>query len=166
MIIRKYRSSDLEETQKIWNEVVEEGNSFPQIELLGDDGEEFFQDQDYVGVAEVDNKVVGFYTLHPNNIGRCGHLSNASYGVSKEGRGKGIGKALVQDSLKKAKELGYKIHQFNAVVKSNQAAHHLYKNLGFIRTGEIPGGFLMKDGSYEDIVLYHYLLDDLQEEKE
>ena len=25
------------------------------------------------------NQVLGLYILHPNNIGRCGHIANASY---------------------------------------------------------------------------------------
>ena len=48
--------------------------------------------------------------------------------------------------------------QFNAVVKSNLGAIHLYEKLGFVRIGEVPGGFLMKDGHYEDIVLFYHTL--------
>ena len=44
----------------------------------------------------------------------------------------------------------------NAVVASNKAALHLYKKLGFIQLGIIPKGFLLKDGTYEDIIT-HYL---------
>ena len=44
----------------------------------------------------------------------------------------------------------------NAVVASNKAALHLYKKLGFIQLGIIPKGFLLKDGTYEDIIP-HYL---------
>lgn len=44
----------------------------------------------------------------------------------------------------------------NAVVASNKAALHLYKKLGFIQLGVIPKGFLLKDGTYEDIIP-HYL---------
>ena len=27
------------------------------------------------------DEIVGLYILHPNNIGRCGHICNASYAV-------------------------------------------------------------------------------------
>ena len=82
MFIRKYKSSDLEQMVEIWNEVVEDGIAFPQEELLNEvTGEEFFASQSYCGVAEDDSgKVVGLYILHPNNIGRCGHICNASSG--------------------------------------------------------------------------------------
>ena len=57
--------------------------------------------------------------------------------------------------MQKGKELGFRILQFNAVVASNRYALRLYEKLGFIRLGTIPGGFLMKDGHYEDIILHY-----------
>ena len=91
-------------------------------------------------------------------MGRCGHISNASYAVKKGLRGKGIGKQLVLHSMNKAKELGFTILQFNAVVKSNTQALRLYEKLGFVQLGVIPGGFLMKDGRYEDIIPHYKVL--------
>ena len=66
--------------------------------------------------------------------------------------------AAVKDMscIKRAPEFDFKILQFNAVVASNKAALHLYKKLGFIQLGIIPKGFLLKDGTYEDIIP-HYL---------
>ncbi|MFR8073007.1 MAG: N-acetyltransferase family protein, partial [Anaerovoracaceae bacterium] len=96
--------------------------------------------------------------LHPNNVGRCGHICNTSYAVSSELRGKGIGRLLVEDSLEQAKAHGFRIMQFNAVVSTNAGARKLYESLGFVPLGRIPGGFLMKDGHYEDIVLYYHSL--------
>lgn len=73
-------------------------------------------------------------------------------------RGKGIGEKLVQHCMSKAKELGFRILQFNAVVKSNQRALRLYEKLGFVKLGVIPGGFLNKDGTYEDIIPHYRVL--------
>ena len=73
-------------------------------------------------------------------------------------RGNHIGEALVTHCLKKAKELGFRILQFNAVVSSNAPALALYKKLGFVPLGVIPGGFLMKDGTYEDIIPHYHIL--------
>ena len=60
--------------------------------------------------------------------------------------------------IEKGKELGFRILQFNAVVSSNTHALRLYEKLGFVRLGIVPGGFLMKEGHYEDITLYYYVL--------
>lgn len=161
--IRKYEPDELESMTDIWNEVVEDGVAFPQLEKLSvGDGSaaEFFASQSFCAVAAASetNEIFGLYILHPNNVGRCGHISNASFAVSSKARGKGIGKKLVEHCLATAKELGFKILQFNAVVKTNTAARVLYKKLGFVELGTIPGGFLMKSGQYEDIVLYYHAL--------
>lgn len=159
MTIRNYTENDLNAMIAIWNEVVEEGIAFPQEELLTEKtGAEFFGSQTYCGVAEENGKVFGLYILHPNNIGRCGHICNASYAVSKAFRGKHIGELLVKDCLVQAKKCGYGVLQFNAVVESNIHARHLYERLGFVQLGTIPNGFRMKDGHFENICPYYHEL--------
>lgn len=143
----------------IWNEVVEDGIAFPQEELLTEKtGAEFFGSQTYCGVAEENGTIYGLYILHPNNVGRCGHICNASYAVSKAFRGKHIGELLVKDCLVQAKKCGYGVLQFNAVVESNIHARHLYERLGFVQLGTIPNGFRMKDGHFENICPYYHEL--------
>ena len=157
MEIREHNSNDLKQMIAIWNEVVEDGIAFPQEELLNDEtGEKFFSSQSYCGVA-VDEygTVVGLYILHPNNVGRCGHICNASYAVSSKCRGQHIGEKLVKDCIRKAKEIGFLILQFNAVVETNILARHLYERIGFHQLGIIPKGFRMKDGRYENICPYY-----------
>ena len=156
MTIREYTKKDLDSMVKIWNQVVEDGVAFPQEECLTPErGQEFFAAQDYCAVAEEAGEVLGLYILHPNNVGRCGHICNASYAVASRARGRGLGEALVRHCLDKAKELGFGILQFNAVVSSNTPALNLYRKLGFTQLGTIPGGFLMKDGSYQDIIPHY-----------
>lgn len=144
----------------IWNEVVRDGVAYPQLDELDEkSGAEFFAAQSYCGVAEEEaGKILGLCILHPNNVGRCGHIANASYAVSGGARGKHIGEALVQNSLVEAKALGFQIMQFNAVVASNVHARHLYERLGFRQLGVIPKGFLLKDGTYADICPYYKML--------
>ena len=159
--IRKFSEKDAKDAAAIWNRVVEDGVAFPQLEGLSvKDAEKFFVEQDFTGIASDSEtgEIVGLYILHPNNIGRCGHIANASYAVKADCRGKHIGEAIVSHSLEKAKELGFKLMQFNAVVAANHPAIHIYEKLGFIRLGTIPGGFHMKDGHYEDIILFYHTL--------
>lgn len=159
--IRQYGQQDVQETAAIWNEVVEDGVAFPQTELLdAQSGHAFFSSQSFTGVAlDADSgAIVGLYILHPNNVGRCGHICNASYAVKGSVRGQHIGEKLVLHCMSKAKELGFGILQFNAMVKSNTAALHLYQKLGFQQLGVIPGGFRLKDGTFEDIIPHYHLL--------
>ena len=161
IMIRKYEINDLSDLIRIWNQVVEDGVAFPQEEYLTETtGAEFFAQQTYTAAAVDKNtgKIYGLYILHPNNIGRCGHICNASYAVDRDARGLHIGEKLVKDCLEQGKLHGFGVLQFNAVVASNTHARHLYERLGFIQLGTIPGGFRMKDGHYEDICPYYHVL--------
>lgn len=156
IVIRKYSDTDLGAMTKIWNHIVKEAKYFPQENSLSDkEASAFFADQTFTGVAEDDGEIVGLYILHPNNIGRCGHIANASYAVKADQRGKRIGEKLVVHSLEMAKKSGFRIMQFNAVVADNKGAIHLYKKLGFKELGTIPGGFKMDDGSFTDIIPFY-----------
>lgn len=155
MHIRPYLEGDLPAMAEIWNAIVERGDAFPQEERLGPaDAKEFFGGQTLSAVAQdmQSGEIGGLYILHPNNVGRCGHIANASYAVKEGQRGQGTGRALVLHSLESAKNFGFKIMQFNAVVKTNEGALALYESLGFTRLGVIKNGFRLKDGTYEDIV--------------
>lgn len=156
--VRKYTQADIDAMRDVWNEVVDDGRAFPQENRLGDDAAEFFAGQSYCGVALDGDEIVGMYILHPNNVGRCGHICNASYAVKGSARGKGVGRALVTDCLLQAKDIGFRVLQFNAVVASNAAAIGLYDSLGFDRIGTVKGGFRNIDGVYEDIILFCYYL--------
>lgn len=158
--IRKYNDSDIQQMTKIWNRVVRDGNAFSQTDELDENSaKEFFASQSYCAVGDsTDGNILGLYILHPNNIGRCGHLANASYAVDADRRGLHIGEALVKDCLKQAKAVGFSVLQFNAVVASNIHARHLYERLGFVLLGTVPKGFRLDSGEYEDICLYYISL--------
>lgn len=161
IIVRKYTEKDLDAMIDIWNEVVREGIAFPQEDLLSyETGKSFFENQTYCAVAQdtENGQIYGLYILHPNNVGRCGHICNASYAVSSKSRGLHIGEKLVIDCLEQGKRHGFGVLQFNAVVESNVHARHLYERLGFIQLGTIPNGFRMKDGRFENICPYYHEL--------
>lgn len=159
--IRAYRPAELGDMVRIWNEVVEDGVAFPQEDLLTPEtGAEFFaaQTESAVAADRETGRIYGLYILHPNNVGRCGHICNASYAVSRAARGLHIGEQLVRASLASGACFGFRVMQFNAVVASNVHARHLYERLGFVPLGVIPSGFRMKDGHYEDICPYYHTL--------
>lgn len=159
--VREYKAEDLPAMIEIWNDIVEEGIAFPQEELLTlESGNEFFGSQTYTGVAfdSETGVVYGLYILHPNNIGRCGHICNASYAVKADARGLHIGEKLVLDCIEQGRKHGFGVLQFNAVVATNIHARHLYERLGFTQLGTIEKGFRMKDGHYEDICPYYKTL--------
>ena len=159
MKVRPYRAGDLPAMVEIWNQVVEDGVAFPQEDYLDEaEASGFFAAQSAAAVVEEGGNILGLYILHPNNVGRCGHIGNTSYAVRREARGRGAGEALVRDSLRRAKACGFRLLQFNAVVSTNTAALRLYDKLGFRRLGVMPGGFRDKGGVHQDMVLFYYEL--------
>ncbi len=161
IVVKSYSAENIKPAIEIWNEIVRAGDAFPQEEELTEiTGDEFFKAQSFTGLAadEDTGEILALYILHPNNVGRCGHISNASYAVRKDCRGRHIGEIIVKHCIDKARELGFRILQFNAVVATNIHARHLYRRLGFKELGIIPGGFRMPNGNFVDIVPQFILL--------
>lgn len=155
--MKEFEESQLPEMVEIWNDIIEEGVSFPGDQVLSEaEALEMFREQTSTVCAVLDGKVVGVYILHPNNFGRCSHIANASYAVRRDCRGEGIGRKMVTHCLENAKAKGFRGLQFNAVVATNQAAIHLYESLSFEKIGKIKSGYRLKDGSYEDIYVFFY----------
>ena len=157
IVIRKFERGDIPEAAAIWNSVVRDAAAFPQDTELDElEAGDFFAGQSFTGVAEDTDtgEIMGLYILHPNNVGRCGHICNASYAVKKNKRGLHVGEALVRHSLDMGAECGFRILQFNAVTASNTGAQALYKKLGFTCVGKVPEGYRRQDGTYDDILIY------------
>lgn len=151
---RNYKDCDLECMTSMWNEILEDGMSFPGTELYeSSQFQKMLDEQTRVVCMEKDGELVGYYILHPNNIGRCSHIANASYVIKKTMRGKHLGKFLVQNSIEEAERLTFRGLQFNAVVSINKSALIIYEQIGFQKIGIIPGGFLLPDGSYSDMYI-------------
>ena len=81
--------------------------------------------------------LVGSYTMKPNGVGRAAHVANAGYVVVPAWRGRGVGTALVEHSMRTARALGFDAMQFNFVFASNPA-RRLYERLGFQLVGTVP----------------------------
>ena len=155
IIVEAYTKKNIRPAIEIWNEIVREGVAFPQEDELDEiSGDEFFSAQSFTGLAKdtETEEILALYILHPNNVGRCSHICNASYAVKSNLRGRHIGEFIVKHCIEKARELGFKILQFNAVVAQNIHARNLYRRLGFVELGIIPGGFRMPDNTFTDIV--------------
>jgi len=92
-------------------------------------------------VAEVDGRVAGIAEVHPNQPGRGAHIANAGFMVDPAVRGRGLGRALGQAALARAKADGFAAMQFNAVVATNTAAVDLWHSLGFRTLALLPATF-------------------------
>jgi GNAT superfamily N-acetyltransferase len=96
------------------------------------------EDGDY-GSAE--GRIVGIAEIHPNQPGRGSHIANAGFMVDPAVRGKGVGRALGEAALARAKADGFTAMQFNAVVATHTRAVDLWHALGFRTLAVLPGTF-------------------------
>lgn len=94
-----------------------------------------------VFVAEAEGRVLGTYYLRANNRGGGAHVANCGYVVAPEASGRGVARAMCQDSLERARQRGFRAMQFNFVIASNERAVHLWQSCGFSIVGRLPEAF-------------------------
>jgi L-amino acid N-acyltransferase YncA len=92
-------------------------------------------------VAVDGDRIVGTAHVGPNKPARGSHVATASFMVSADARGLGVGRALGIHVLESARADGYASMQFNAVVETNSGAVKLWQELGFQIIGTVPEAF-------------------------
>lgn len=159
MQIRPAKDSDIEEMWRICQAVIAAGDALP----FSDDFDRATFQSHWFGshtpyIAVVESGVVGMYKFGANYPGHASHVASATYLVSPDFQGQGIGRALVQHSLAQAQAAGYMAMQFNYVVSTNAPAVELYKKLGFSIVGTLPKAFRHKQlGLVDAHVMYRFL---------
>jgi GNAT superfamily N-acetyltransferase len=109
-------------------------------------------------VTDDGGAAVGTSHMNANRLGNGSHVANASYMVHPEHAGRGIGRALVEDSLEWARAAGFRAVQFNAVVDTNVGAVALYEKLGFTIIGTVPEAFHSPTRGYVGLHVMHRFL--------
>lgn len=142
--IRRASAADWDAIWPIWHEIVAAGDTYayePSTE--SDDARRGWlapaPDEAWV-IADGD-ELLGTYHLAPNHAGPGSHIANASYMVAAAARGRGVGRAMVEHSIARARQAGYLGIQFNAVAATNINAIKLYEDLGFVTVGVVPRAF-------------------------
>lgn len=109
-------------------------------------------ERDLMILAEVDGKIAGNSQFSEIGKGRIKvrHRCSMAIGLYREYWGLGIAKALMELLAEKAVELGYEQMELE-VISSNERAKGLYRRMGFVKTGEIPGAVKYKDGTYDEV---------------
>lgn len=104
-------------------------------------------------------QIVGTYSLRANHYGLGSHVANAGYMVRKDYRGKGIAQVMCNDSMARAKEMGFKSMQFNYVVSTNVVAVELWQRMGFKIIGCAPKSFRHAAHGPVDVYIMHRFLE-------
>lgn len=156
---QKYSISKIEELTDLWNQSIIEDFVLPtKHPFTSENFYQYLNKQSSAYCMLYNNQIAGLYILHENIEGRGSHIANASYVVTKQFRGKGLGKILVSHSLDEAKKLGFFAMQYNAVLVTNTSAIKTYEKLGFIDIGIIPNGYKINDFKFIDTkIMYRKL---------
>ncbi|MBN2603453.1 MAG: N-acetyltransferase [Candidatus Thermoplasmatota archaeon] len=139
MIIRDATLRDLTDITEIYNEAILNtvATFDTNIKTLHEQRSWFNKhgSKNPIIVAEDNGKVVGWASLSKYSD-RCAYSDTAelSLYVRKEFQGKGIGKNLMKEIVKKGKQAG--LHAIiSRIAEGNQVSVHLHKTVGFEHVG-------------------------------
>ena len=159
--IREYQPDDWPRVWTMMEPVIRAGETYPYAMDMDSDGAHamWIEKTDRVYVAEdEEGDLLGTYYIAPNQPTLGAHVANCGYLVSERARGRGIATRLGEHSLVEAAKLGYRAMQFNLVVNTNAASHHIWKKLGFRAVGTLDGAFLHAKDGYVDATVYYKVL--------
>lgn len=144
LVVRDARPDDLDAFVPVFHEIVDDGETYSYPEGLTDDEVRalWFDQPRRTSVAvDADGTLLGSATMGPNRPGRGSHVGTASFMVSSQARGRGVGRLLGEDMVRWSREQGFAAIQFNAVVETNTAAVRLWQDLGFRVLCTVPEAF-------------------------
>ncbi len=161
--VRTATAEDWPQIWPIWRAVVEAGDTYVwEAEAMTEADARaawMLPPPAEVLVATDGGAVVGTAEIRPNQVGRGRHVANASFMVSPEHAGRGIGRALAEAVLERARAAGYRSMQFNAVVATNTRAVALWESIGFTVVGRVPGAFRHATEGEVDLLVMHRWLE-------
>jgi L-amino acid N-acyltransferase YncA len=121
---------------------VQEGETYAYPpDLTPEQGRDLWLSDQHVVVLEEDGRILGTAKMGPNRPAGGAHIGTASFMVSPEARGRGVGRRLGEYAVAWHRAEGFRGIQFNAVVETNTAAVRLWQQLGFTVVGTVPGAF-------------------------
>ena len=137
----EYRKLSVDEAEQFWSlmnqldyetkymlyEPGERTKNLPRIESLIRDSVER---QDFLLVAETDNKLIGYISAQKGRLNRIAHSAYIVVGILTDYRGKGIGTEFFK-RLNAWAEENKVVRLELTVICENEAAKHLYTNSGF-----------------------------------
>jgi L-amino acid N-acyltransferase YncA len=160
--IRAAKKKDHDAIWEMFHEIISAGEVFAfDPQMSREDALAFWcgpGKQTYV--AEQNERVVGSYYLARNQEGGGAHVANAGYMVLAASRGRHVGRAMCEHSLREARRIGFRAMQFNFVVSTNESAVHLWKEFGFKIVGTLPAAFRHPARGYVDVYVMFRSLND------
>ena len=162
MEIRAATAADQEQAWRILEPMIRAGETYPlPRDLTRAEALEYWFARDHeVFVAADAGVLVGTYYLRANQRGGGGHVANCGYVTASGVHGRGVGRAMCEHSLVRARARGFLAMQFNFVVSANERAVGLWRSCGFEIVGRLPRAFNHPEHGYVDaLVMFRTLAD-------
>lgn len=163
MGIRPMAEEDWPQVWRFFDEIVRAGETYAYpLDLTSEQARRLWTmtPPGQTVVLEEGGRVLGSATMGPNRPGRGSHVGTASFMVSGDARGRGVGRRLAEHVVQWHRDEGYRAIQFNAVVETNEAAVHLWEALGFRIIGTVPEAFESTAHGLVGLNVMHLRLDD------
>jgi RimJ/RimL family protein N-acetyltransferase len=108
-------------------------------------------------LVEADGRIKGNCTVS-RLVWKSSHMADAGIALSKDVRGRGIGEALMRETIELARKRmrGLEMIQLKAF-GYNERALELYKKLGFVVVGRVPRANKEGKDYYDDVLMVKYL---------
>jgi ribosomal protein S18 acetylase RimI-like enzyme len=160
LTVRLARVKDRDAIWSIMEPVLRAGETYTlPVDMGREAALEYWYDESHeVFVAEEAGSVLGTYFLRANQAGGGSHVANCGYMTATAAQGKGVARAMLEHSLVRARERGFRAMQFNFVVSTNERAAKTWLSYGFEIVGRLPGAFRHPQLGYVDaLVMYRQL---------
>jgi ribosomal protein S18 acetylase RimI-like enzyme len=160
VLIRAARPADDDAIWGVLEPILRAGDTYTQPrDISREDALAYwFHEGHEVFVAEEAGAIAGTYFLCANQGGGGSHVANCGYVTAPAAQGRGIARAMLDHSLARARERGFRAMQFNFVVSSNVRAVKTWQANGFEIVGRLPGAFRHPALGYVDaLVMYRQL---------
>ena len=108
-------------------------------------------------VAEMKGELCGYLTIMPRYQAKLRHTSELNMGVRSSARGQGIGKLLLKEALRRARESGVLEIIYLMVRVDNTPAIRLYKNMGFDHVAVLKNDTKTRERYYDGYLMRKFV---------
>jgi len=107
-------------------------------------------------VAVIDGKLVGSSDVQRGRLTKNAHTASLGIAIRKDARGLGLGRALLEDDIRWARESGIRKLSLT-VFATNRSAIALYGQLGFAEEARLKGQVVLEGSPVDEVVMTRWL---------
>jgi GNAT superfamily N-acetyltransferase len=143
LLIRPARADDRDRIWAVLEPVLRAGEPYPlPRDISRDEALAYWHAEGHeVFIAEAEGRILGTYFLRANQAGGGSHVANCGYMTSPASQSKGVGRAMLEHSIARARARSFLAMQFNFVVSTNHRAIRTWQAYGFDVVGKLPSAF-------------------------